>query len=139
VQSYDAKNNTAILFGRRLRMSASSAAGSALERAVASGETAELTVFATLGKKGQLKRASAIVVAGQYVPGASHVVVSGAVSSVDPSTATAVIGQSRVDYSGLLADREIKLALGDIVTIVGTLPELSQSILATELVERKRR
>lgn len=134
--SYDAKTNTAVLFGRKLQLSTSSTTASALRQAVASGQTIELTVLGRIGRQGQLRQASAAVIAGQYVPGASQVVVSGVVTSLDATTATAMIGHSRVDYSSLLADRDVQLTLGEVVTVVGTLPELDQVVLATELLEQ---
>ena len=138
VQSYDAKTGKVSIFGRNLQVNSASAAGTALWSAAASAETAELVVFATLGKKGQLIGASAIVITGQYVPGASSVVISGPVNHLDPGTATAVVGNIAVDFSSLLANEGFRVTLGDIVTVTGTLPEPTQSVLATDIVALKR-
>jgi hypothetical protein len=85
-----------------------------------------------------LQRASATVTEGQYVPGVTKVVVSGKISSIDTTVATAVVNGVTVDYSAALAGRIPKLSIGNVVTFVGTLPQAGQRMLASTVLKRRK-
>jgi hypothetical protein len=96
----------------------------------------EISIFGQVDASGRLQRASATITEGQYVAGASKVVISGKISSINSAVATAVVNGVVVDYSSALAGRMPKLSVGDVVTFVGTLPQEDQHMLASSFVKR---
>jgi hypothetical protein len=96
----------------------------------------ESSIFGRVDASGRLQRASATITEGQYVAGASKVVISGKISSINTAVATAIVNGVVVDCSSALAGRMPKLSVGDVVTFVGTLPQAGQHMLASSFVKR---
>jgi len=66
-----------------------------------------------------------------YIAGVSPVTLRGAVSSVDSSRATMLVGATTIDYSSLLVSQPLfQPQVDEVIEIDGTQPALSGSVLA---------
>jgi hypothetical protein len=138
VEKLDRRAGTLTIYGQQLRVPESSSFMHYVDQAMASGNTVEVAVLGRVDATGKLNGAVARVVPGQYVPGLSKVVLTNRVTAVDKSTGRVVVGAYAVDYSSLLATKQIALAIGDIVTVTGTQPQANQAVVATGLIVRGR-
>ena len=55
--------------------------------------------------------------------------------AVRPDVALAVVGKTLVDYSSLLANGTLDLAVGDVVRISGTQPQQGERVLASKVTK----
>ena len=136
VEKVDLATNSISVLGRQLAVPASSNLAEKIGSALAAGNMVEISIFGQVDASGRLQRASATITEGEYVAGASKVVISGKISSINSAVATAVVNGVVVDYSSALAGRIPKLSVGDVVTFVGTLPQAGQQMLASTVVKR---
>jgi hypothetical protein len=135
VTNVDLAAGTASVLGRQLRVP-STALLTDISDALAAGTTPELAVLSRIGSDGKFVGATARRVYEQYVAGATKVVVTGKLTSVDAATAKATINGMMVDYSALLSNANVDLAAGQVVTLVGTLPQAGGQMIVTGLIKR---
>jgi hypothetical protein len=114
----DALSRVQVL-GQEFVAKASSPALRELSSRVASGEVITATVYGRLSSDGTLKPHAVMVSNQQHVPGVTRVMVAGELKGINPERGTFVIGGLTVDYTPLLADGTIELAVGSTVEVTG--------------------
>ena len=68
-----------------------------------------------------------------YVDGVSQVLVTGKVSRVNPGSGSVQIGEVTVDYTNLLANGSLDLAVNDQIAVIGVRPSTLSAIQAIGL------
>ena len=104
--------------------------------AAGSGSAATVTIYGQVDSRGALSNAIAQPGSATYVPGASAIVVTDIVRSIDARTGTVLIGNLKVDYTAMLAVSAVPLKAGKVATIVGTQPQAGQAIIAQRIIAR---
>jgi hypothetical protein len=135
VTNVDLAAGTVSVLGRQLRVP-SAALLADISDALAAGTTPEIAVLSRIGSDGKLVDATARRIYEQYVAGVTRVVVTGKLTSVDGAAAKATINGITVDYSTLLSNADVNLSAGQVVTLVGTLPQAGTKLIVTGLIRR---
>jgi hypothetical protein len=68
-----------------------------------------------------------------YVAGETRILLRGKVTSVDYATGHMTVGRQSVDFSALLANAVVNVAVGQTVSVVGTQPAAKSIVLATSV------
>ena len=111
VESVNSAHTTAIVLGQKVLLGANSS--------VTVGST--VAVYGKVLGDGSLSVAK-LVVEGDYVAGATPVLVSGTVQKVQPSIGRAVVSGITVDLTALMSRGSVTPAVGSTVQISGTQP-----------------
>jgi hypothetical protein len=133
IDSFDLKTGTATVMGRTFAFPQNGKGSMAIRQSLLIGDGAQVTVFGKLAADGSLKAPSIAIDSTQYVAGASEVVASGRVTKVDAAVGKATVGRVVIDYTALLASKEISLKLGELVVVVGTRPAQDSAVQATSV------
>ena len=131
VDAFDRSRGTVSIFGRALQIAKGSTSTTQLFDALEGGAAIQIAVSGRLERNGRLSNTSAHVLKTPYVAGASKITLTSRISSIDAMTGRALIGKSIVDISAINGSGTI--AIGDVVTVSGTMPQFGQPILAESI------
>src|SRR6516164_9846687 len=120
IEAIDLAHGAITVLGQTIRATAS--------RSTVRGDL--LAVFGVVRADGTIG-VSRIQDLGEYVPGATQVIVSGLIGAVDPLTGHARIGNLQIDYNSLItSDAAGVFAVGDVVMVSGVQPVSKGVLLA---------
>ena len=131
VDAFDRNRGTVSIFGRVLQMAKGSTSTTQLFDALEGGAAIQIAVSGRLERNGKLSNTNAHVLKTPYVAGSSKITLTSRISSIDAMTGRALIGKSIVDISAINGSGTI--AIGDVVTVSGTMPQFGQPILAESI------
>jgi hypothetical protein len=87
---------------------------------IAGGSVVLATITGKVSQTGGAPRAESMAFSDEtYVPGATHVQVLGKVRQVSPESGTFKVGNLTVDYTAMLAQGKVTVAIGQILAISG--------------------
>ena len=132
----DAARGVIRVMGRTVSAPIDSNLFATVANAAGSGSAATVTIYGQVDSRGALSNAIAQPGSATYVPGASAIVVTDIVRSIDARTGTVLIGNLKVDYTAMLAVSAVPLKAGKVATIVGTQPQAGQAIIAQRIIAR---
>ena len=132
----DAARGVIRVMGRTVSAPIDSNLFATVANAAGSGSVATVTIYGQVDSRGALSNAIAQPGSATYVPGASAIVVTDIVRSIDARTGTVLIGNLKVDYTAMLAVSAVPLKAGKVATIVGTQPQAGQAIIAQRIIAR---
>ena len=128
IDSFDRNRGTISIFGRVMQVAKESTSTTQMFDALEGGAAIQIAVSGRLERNGRLSNTNAYVLKTPYVAGASKITLTGRISAIDASTGRALVGKSIVDFSAINGSRSI--AIGDVITMSGTMPQFGQPILA---------
>ena len=132
----DAARGVIRVMGRTVSAPIDSNLFATVANAAGSGSAATVTIYGQVDSRGALSNAIAQPGSATYVPGASAIVVTDIVRSIDARTGTVLIGNLKVDYTAMLAVSAVPLKAGKVATVVGTQPQAGQAIIAQRIIAR---
>ena len=121
IESVDSDTSTLTLLGQKIQTSAA--------RTLVAGQ--HVAVFGYLTSSGGIVVTAVRDVPDVYVPGASHVTITGKVSAVNDALGVLMIGRQAVDYTALLASGQVSFVVGSVVRLSGIQPVGGGIIVAT--------
>jgi hypothetical protein len=121
IESVDSATSTLTLLGQKIQTSAA--------RTLVAGQ--HVAVFGYLTSSGGIVVTAVRDVPDVYVPGASHVTITGKVSAVNDALGVLMIGRQAVDYTALLASGQVSFVVGSVVRLSGIQPVGGGIIIAT--------
>ena len=128
IDSVDVKAGTLKILGQTFRADAKKAA--AIAANLSGGAQPVVSVLGAPKNDGSLAATTMLVFESSYVPGATKVLLTGKVSSVNHADAKLTIGKQVVDYSSLLAKANVAISVGALVTVIGSQPVSLGEVLA---------
>ena len=99
---------------------------------VVNGQVAAV-VHGSATSSGTIRAHRMVVTKEAYVDGVSQVLLTGKVSRVNPGSGSVQIGEVTVDYTNLLANGSLDLAVNDQIAVVGVRPSMLSAIQAIGL------
>ena len=96
---------------------------------VVNGQVAAV-VHGSASSSGTIRAHRMVLTKGAYVDGVSQVLLTGKVSRVNPGSGSVQIGEVTVDYTNLLANGSLDLAVNDQIAVVGVRPSKLSAIQA---------
>ena len=136
IESIDQSKQSVRVLGREFVLGAESRLFTDIEAAYLGGAQVQVAVDGIVGRKGKLSQTRLRVISHDYVAGASEVVLSGVIRSVDRMAGQLVIGKTTVDFTATLAaGKDLALEAGTVISVTGTQPVPNGTILAERLVQ----
>ena len=128
IDSIDASAGTLKVLGQTY--SAGADRTGALEFQLRGGVKPLVAIIGKPGKGGTLAANSMLMLADSYVAGATRVFLKGKVASLDSTNGKLTIGKQVVDYSAVVGQSDATVAVGAVLTVIGTQPVAAGEVLA---------